>query len=68
MTHLDIAQTINSLNMILDHHDSSVRLSRESELKTIEDAINAFNLLLTYLPKDDWNYINDLLTPVEVAQ
>ena len=68
MTHLDLAQTINSLNLILDHHDSSVRLSREAELETMENSINAFHMLLKYLPEYDRNYIKDLLTPVEVTQ
>ena len=65
MTHFEIATTINSLNMILDNHDKSVRLSRDSELETIENSLMAFNMLLNYLPIYDKNSILKLLESVE---
>lgn len=67
MTHFDIATTINNLNMILDNHDKSVRLTRDSELQTIENSLMAFNMLLNYLPIYDKNSILKLLEPVEDA-
>ena len=67
MTHFEIATTINSLKMIRDNHDKSVRLSRDSELETIENSLMAFNILLNYLPIYDKNSILKLLEPVEDA-
>ena len=65
MTPFELARLINTLNMILDNHDKSVRLSRDSELEAIEDAINAFHLLLNYLPDYDRKAVTDLLKPVD---
>lgn len=65
MTYFELATTINSLNMILEHHDSSVRLSRDSELATIENALNALNVLLNYLPDHGRQTVADLLAPFD---
>jgi len=68
MTYFELATTINGLNMILDHHESSVRFSRKAELATIENAINAVNLLLNYLPHHDRQAVADLLAPFDGEQ
>ena len=61
MTHFDLAQTIIGLSMIRDPEISSVRLSENSKLETIDEAIEAIEFLMHYLPRKDRNYINDLL-------
>ena len=46
MTHFDLAQTIIGLSMIRDPEISSVRLSENSKLETIDEAIEAIEFLM----------------------